>query len=189
MFPSFRDQVQSQIPGGLHDRYYLVATVHATLGITAQLLGLYIIAVAGTSLIPKRFRFDNYKPWMRSELALWWIIVFIGIAVYYVWYMAPGTQVSAKTGQHGNRFVVKLNNFTFNPKAVTITAGTTVEWINTQGLHTVHDDQNSFKSGTLTPGHTFTFRFSKPGTYRYRCDFHGTTSGEGMAGTIVVKPP
>jgi len=46
MFPSFRDSVEPQLPGGLSQQYIWVATVHATLGTIAELLGLWIIFVA-----------------------------------------------------------------------------------------------------------------------------------------------
>jgi uncharacterized membrane protein YozB (DUF420 family) len=91
MFPSFHQQVQSQIPGGLGDSYFAVATVHAILGVAAQSLGLYIILVAGTSLVPQRFRFRRYKVWMWTELALWWVVLLSGVGVYHVWYGLPTT--------------------------------------------------------------------------------------------------
>jgi uncharacterized membrane protein YozB (DUF420 family) len=86
MFPSFRDNVQPQLPGSLGDRFYAVATVHAVIGAIAQVLGLYIILVAGTKLVPRRLRFRRYKPWMRTELVLWWIVILAGVGVYSVWY-------------------------------------------------------------------------------------------------------
>jgi hypothetical protein len=91
MFPSYRDLVYPQVPGSLGDSFYWVASVHAVIGATAQLLGLWIILIAGLNeidyrrglkakkegreapggfdtgkIIPKRFRFRNYKPWMRT---------------------------------------------------------------------------------------------------------------------------
>lgn len=86
MVPSFRDYVQPQLPGSLGDRFYAVATVHAVIGTIAQLLGLYILLVAGTKLIPPRLRFRRYKLWVRTELVLWWIVVLVGVGVYAVWY-------------------------------------------------------------------------------------------------------
>jgi uncharacterized membrane protein YozB (DUF420 family) len=87
MVPSFRAQVEPGIPSQLGMPYFAVATVHAVIGILAQLLGLYIIAAAGTNLLPNRMRFTNYKRWMRTTLILWWAVVFLGIGTYYVWYM------------------------------------------------------------------------------------------------------
>src|SRR2546425_10114610 len=42
MWPSFRGVIP-QLPAGLGERYYAVATAHAALGIVAELLGLYIV--------------------------------------------------------------------------------------------------------------------------------------------------
>ncbi len=39
-------------PNVLHKWYYAGATIHALLGVTAELLGLYIVIVAGTSALP-----------------------------------------------------------------------------------------------------------------------------------------
>jgi hypothetical protein len=33
-------------------------------------MGLYILLVAGTSVLPERFRIANYKLWMRTVLVL-----------------------------------------------------------------------------------------------------------------------
>ncbi|MFY9584171.1 MAG: DUF420 domain-containing protein, partial [Candidatus Acidiferrales bacterium] len=92
MWPSFR-MLRPQLPGALRDRFYAVATIHAALGAAAELLGLYIVLVAATSIVPRRLRFQNWKVWMRSELALWWLVVLIGVGTYYVWYMAPAANV------------------------------------------------------------------------------------------------
>ena len=185
MFPSFRQQVQPQLPGSLGDSYYAVATLHAVAGTVAQLLGLYILLVAGTKLLPRRLRFRRFKVWMRTELAVWWAVVFLGIGLYYVWYMAPTAGVA--TGAHGaNRFTVALTNFRFQPKTVTIKAGTTVEWVDNQGIHTVTSDRPGFKSPVLSSGKHFRFRFDRPGIFLYHCEFHGAPGGKGMAARIIV---
>src|ERR1700752_2325712 len=67
MLPSFRNQVAPKIPARLARPYYAVATVHATMGCIAELLGLYIILVAGTRILPERLRFVRSKRWMRTE--------------------------------------------------------------------------------------------------------------------------
>lgn len=66
------------------DRTDAVATAHAALGSAVLLLGAYVILVAATNVIPPRFRFTSYRPWMRSLLALWWIAVLLGIWTYFV---------------------------------------------------------------------------------------------------------
>jgi uncharacterized membrane protein YozB (DUF420 family) len=87
MVPSFRDQVSPKIPQKLDRAYYWLPTAHAVLGSIAELAGLYILLGAGTQVLPKRFRLFRYKLWMRSVLALWWIVILLGIAVYARWYI------------------------------------------------------------------------------------------------------
>ena len=81
---------------------------------------------------------------------------------------------------------VKISSFKFEPKVLTVKAGTTVEWVNEGGRHTVEADDGSFKSNVLKQGEKFEHAFAKPGKYPYHCEFHGEKGGKDMAGTIVV---
>ncbi len=85
MLPAFRFGVLPGLPAQIARPYYAVAALHATLGTAAQLLGVYILLAAGTKLLPHALRFDNYKRWMRTELALWWGVAVLGIVTYYLW--------------------------------------------------------------------------------------------------------
>ncbi len=89
MGPSFQLQVTAALPRALHKRYYAAAAVHGFLGITAELLGLYIVLVAGTNVVPQSLRFKNWKPWMRVEFILWTIVLLTGLGTYCAWYVAP----------------------------------------------------------------------------------------------------
>ena len=89
MWPSFQQQVKPALSKGLHRRYYEAATIHAVLGVAAELLGLYIVIVAGTNVLPQRLRFKHWKLWMRTELVLWVIVLLSGVGTYWVWYLAP----------------------------------------------------------------------------------------------------
>ncbi len=74
--------------------------------------------------------------------------------------------------------------FGFSPKALTVNVGATVTWKNiTSVAHTVtSDDGTSFNSGNVPAGGTFTFTFTKAGSFAYHCDIHPY-----MKATIVVK--
>jgi len=89
MWPSFHQQVKPALSKVLHKWYYEAATIHALLGIAAELLGLYIVIAAGTNLLPQRLRFKRWKLWMRTELGLWAIVLVSGGGTYYAWYVAP----------------------------------------------------------------------------------------------------
>ncbi len=76
-----------------------------------------------------------------------------------------------------------------------MTAGTTVTWTNNDS--TVHNvisaadisgntaTTSTFASDSLSQGQTFSFTFSKEGTYFYECSIHGSLPA--MHAEIVVK--
>jgi uncharacterized membrane protein YozB (DUF420 family) len=66
--------------------YYWLAAAHGCLGAAAEVLGLYILLAAGTNWLPPGLRFTHYKLWMRSLLALWWLVLLLGIATYIRWF-------------------------------------------------------------------------------------------------------
>jgi uncharacterized membrane protein YozB (DUF420 family) len=89
MAPSFGERVIPRLSTHLGKRHYAIATLHAGLGTVAELLGIYILLVAGTNILPHSWRFTRWKLWMRIELILWWLVIFVGLLTYYVWYAAP----------------------------------------------------------------------------------------------------
>ena len=74
----------------------------------------------------------------------------------------------------------------FLPRTVTIRVGDTVRWTNTDGMHNVVADDNTWTSGppTVAPW-TFSRTFTTAGTFGYNCNLHGSP-GFGMFGTVVV---
>jgi uncharacterized membrane protein YozB (DUF420 family) len=86
MWPSFDTLVLPHLSGHLHKRYYEVAVVHGVFGGAAELLGLCILLVAGTNVVPEALRFKRWKAWMRIELVLWMGVLASGIGTYIVWY-------------------------------------------------------------------------------------------------------
>lgn len=99
---------------------------------------------------------------------------------------ASKAAVSASPRAAQNRVTIRISNFNFEPKQVTVPAGATVVWVNEAGRHTVEADKGEFKSPVLTQGKSFEFKFDKPGRYAYHCGFHGESGGKDMAGTVVV---
>jgi plastocyanin len=81
--------------------------------------------------------------------------------------------------------VVHVKNFAFVPDKVTINAGQSVRFVQDDDTpHTVTATDNSFDSGNLDKGKTWTHTFDKAGTYAYFCAYHTY-----MKGTVVVKTP
>ena len=87
MWPSFHSHVLPRIPKRLGKRFYAVATIHGVLGVLAEILGLYIVLVAGTKILQETWRFKRWKLWMRIELALWWSVLLMGAVTYWIWYV------------------------------------------------------------------------------------------------------
>ena len=85
---------------------------------------------------------------------------------------------------------VFMQGSAFNPTTRTVTAGTTVTWVNKDAVaHTVTYSSgvgSSFSSGNINGGGTFTVTFNTAGTVQYYCTIHGTPTA-GMHGTIVVQ--
>ena len=78
---------------------------------------------------------------------------------------------------------VKIDNFTFNPKQVTVKAGNSITWVNHDDIpHTVTSQTQAFRSKALDTDDKFSFTFATPGTYSYFCALHPQ-----MTGTIVVE--
>lgn len=80
---------------------------------------------------------------------------------------------------------VSIDNFAFVPPQLTIAAGTTVTWVNNDDIpHTATSTAKPavFKSKLLERDGTYSFQFTKPGTYEYFCKVHPH-----MTGRIVVK--
>ena len=92
MIPPYLMYVAPSVPGGLGQAGILVPTIMLFAGATAELLGVYIILVAGTNWVPARFRFRRYKLWMRTELVLWWGVVIAGLTTYWLFFV-PGASL------------------------------------------------------------------------------------------------
>jgi plastocyanin len=87
----------------------------------------------------------------------------------------------------GETVTVDIPSISFEPADVTVKAGTTVKWTNTDDLpHTVTKEGGpggDFDSGDLEPGSgEFELVFDVKGTVDYVCTIH-----PGQAGTVTVE--
>jgi plastocyanin len=93
------------------------------------------------------------------------------IGVFAVVMLSAIVLATAVKAQDANTIVMK--NFDFSPMMLTVKAGTTVTWKNLDGEpHTVVSPDGVFRSHALDQGDAFTFKFDKPGTYKYICSIH-----------------
>ena len=185
MLPSFRHQLWGS--SETNTLFYRAGIAHAIVGTTAELGGLYIVLTA-TSILPKWLRFENYKLWMRSALAVWTLAVLSGGLFYAVSQAGVAqSQEAPPAAAEKPAATINVTNFSFDPASVTVSVGSTVEWVDVKGRHEVQADNGAFHSPTLTAGSTFRYKFDKPGVYQYFCTFHGASGGKDMAGTITVE--
>lgn len=94
---------------------------------------------------------------------------------------APGHRISLPAP--GATVVRETDQLLFEPAWVGIPTGGAVEWVNTSSVaHNVTFDFPAIISPTMSSGNRYAVRFTRPGTYAYRCTFHVPS----MIGTVVV---
>ncbi len=82
---------------------------------------------------------------------------------------------------------VDIQDFSFQPRDVTVNFGMKVRWFNrdTESPHSVAaEDGKTITSPLIDPGKEFSFEFTQAGQITYRCSVHPT-----MMGVIVVQGP
>jgi plastocyanin len=106
------------------------------------------------------------------------LLPFVALAVLAV---GAGPATSASTATK----TVQIKRSAFSPSSVTINAGDTVTWVNSDTQnHQVVSNNGSFVSPILGPGKRYSHTFDAAGTYRYHDGLNAAVKG-----TIVVKGP
>jgi plastocyanin len=82
----------------------------------------------------------------------------------------------------GSGPTVKVSDYKFRAKTLHVSKGATVTW-KFVGSDAHNVTGSGFKSGDRKTG-TFKHKFSKAGTFKYRCTIHNASFG--MHGTVVV---
>jgi plastocyanin len=78
---------------------------------------------------------------------------------------------------------IEIKNFSFSPMSLTVPVGTKVTWkFDDSAQHTVSADDKSFVSPAMSNGQTYSYTFTKSGTFQYICSIH-----QYMKGTVVVQ--
>lgn len=103
-----------------------------------------------------------------------------------------GTSSNTNGGNGGNggtEYDVVMQNTSFSPDELTVSAGTSVSWVNRDGFdHTVTsgtpgNPDGAFDSGTIGPDGTYSRSFSQADTVEYYCSIHG----DNMTAVIIVE--
>jgi plastocyanin len=114
----------------------------------------------------------------------------IVVAVTLVSSLAMPSMASVRLQPHGASPLavssikrVKIVDFAFRPRTITIAKGTKVRWANRGAVnHTTTSNKGLWDSGILAPGGTFSHVFKRVGIFRYHCSIHST-----MHGKIIVS--
>src|ERR1035438_10675894 len=72
---------------------------------------------------------------------------------------------------------VTIDNFTFQPAALTVKVGTTVTWTNHDDIPHTIVSAGKFRSKTLDTDNSFSFTFTAAGDYKYFCSLHPHMTG------------
>jgi len=118
---------------------------------------------------------------MNRKLKLWFALCGVLLIVQLVAY----AQSAEPAGQDSKAATVdvKIDNFSFSPATITIPVGTTVKWTNRDDIpHTVVSDDQKFESKALDTDDSYSYTFTKSGTYPYFCSIHPK-----MTGKVIVQ--
>jgi plastocyanin len=97
-------------------------------------------------------------------------------------YGAPASTAATTTTAVTATNAATIKGFSYQPDVLKVKVGAKVTWTNDDTVpHTVTADTNSFDSGNLQPAGSFSFTFTRPGTYAYHCSIHPS-----MHGSVVV---
>jgi len=109
------------------------------------------------------------------------IVTPFAVALVLVSVAAVGLSSPNKADAQGTQ-AIDIANFAFSPASVTIEAGTTVTWTNSDGVtHTATGTGGEFDTGNIASGASASITFDNEGTFNYICSIHPQ-----MTGTIVV---
>jgi len=114
---------------------------------------------------------------MKQIIVLFAIIVLLAGCQTY---QKESTAQSASQNMNAD-----IAGFAFEPATIRVKAGDAVVWMHKDSApHTVTSvsGPESFDSGTLNKGQTFSQTFTTPGTYEYECSIHPS-----MQGTVIVE--
>jgi plastocyanin len=102
------------------------------------------------------------------------VLCIIAGIIFYSCSKSSGSNNTNTAGTTTTNTVV-IKGFAFSPASLTVKKGTKVTWVNNDGpAHTVTatDNGNTFNSGTIAPGSSYSFTFTTAGDFNYNCTIH-----------------
>lgn len=130
---------------------------------------------------------------LKKSSKVWKIVSLVVLFVGFLFFSSCNKDSSYSTNSSSNTGTPGVNEifisgFAFSPSSKTISAGTTIKWINKDNvIHTVTSGTPGSPSGTFNSGNfgqngEFSYKFDQAGTFKYFCNIH-----QSMTGTITVQ--
>ena len=86
--------------------------------------------------------------------------------------------IASRTAEAADAQIV-IDNFTFSPTPLTVTAGTTVTWVNHDDIpHSIVCPALKMRSHPMDSDESFAYKFEQTGTYDYMCGLHPHMHGQ-----------
>jgi len=80
--------------------------------------------------------------------------------------------------QPAARITEKIDNYAYQPKTITVKAGTTIKFVNKDSVtHTVTAMNGSFRSPLILPGKSWKHTFKTAGKFKFYCQIHPFMKG------------
>ncbi len=86
MLLPFRDFVIRDVGGPRPSTFYVITTLHATVGLCAFVFGWFVV-LRGNNLMIEPLRFKKYRPFMRAAYVLYMLATLLGVWVYFTWFV------------------------------------------------------------------------------------------------------
>jgi len=111
-----------------------------------------------------------------------WVASFAAVVLIAIVLLSAGSpSVKANDQPSAPNAEVKIDYFSFGPQTLTVPVGATVTWTNRDDIpHTVVSTDGVFKSKVRDTDETFSYTFTKAGTYPYFCSIHPKMTGQVM---------
>jgi len=188
MAVTYLRDVAPQLSDHLNSSLVIIPSIHLIVGGIAQLLATYLVVrMWFEKQLPSWIKVKKIKPYMRVTLVLWLLTAVLGLTTWAAFYHGFLVSPQPTNAAASANTVNMVSGEQFQPASLTVPAGTTVHFVNTDTMgHTVTADDNSFDSGEVAPGKSFDVTLNQPGDVAYYCAFHGGEGGSGMSGVIHV---
>jgi len=120
---------------------------------------------------------------MKNKILLFIVLILLAGCQGYQKEYNQATESSPPSVSANTNAVIE--DFKFQPATIQAKVGETLTWTQKDGAaHTVTSTSGpeSFDSGSMGKGQKFSYTFTKPGTYQYKCNIHPS-----MKGTVIVE--